>query len=99
MHTLSVLTELEMTYEQRKQFFENLKILVKSEYEEIFRILKKNKEEYTENSNGIFFDMLGLTTETFTEIKVFMELCKNQRTDESERVKEMDCLRDETKPC
>lgn len=86
-------------YDERKSFLDDLKLLTKDEYGEIYRILKRNHVDLSENSNGIFFDMLGLTTETFTEIKVFMELCKNQRTDESERVKEMDCLRDETKPC
>ena len=32
----------EMSYEKRRMFFENLKILVKSEFEEVFRILKYN---------------------------------------------------------
>jgi hypothetical protein len=84
-------------YDERKSFLEDLKLLTKDEYEEIYRILKRNQVELSENSNGIFFDMLTLTSETFNEIKVFMDLCKNQRKDESMRVKEMDELRDENK--
>jgi hypothetical protein len=84
-------------YDERKSFLEDLKLLTKDEYEEIYRILKRNQVDLSENSNGIFFDMLTLTSETFNEIKVFMDLCKKQRKDESMRVKEMDELRDENK--
>jgi Bromodomain extra-terminal - transcription regulation len=96
MHTLSVLTELEMTYEQRKQFFENLKILVKSEYEEIFRILKKNKEEYTENSNGIFFDVMAVSEITFAQFQEYMHFCLENRKAEEGRTKELASLSEET---
>ena len=44
-------------YEERKHIFEQIKVLVQSEQEEIFRIIRKTKENYTENSNGIFFDL------------------------------------------
>lgn len=84
-------------YDERKSFLDDLKLLTKDEYGEMYRILKHKQVELSENSNGIFFDMLSLTTDTFNEIKVFMELCKNQRKDESARVKEMDNLRVETK--
>jgi hypothetical protein len=43
------------SYEERKNVFEHIKVLVNSEQEEIFRIIRKTKENYTENSNGIFF--------------------------------------------
>jgi hypothetical protein len=84
-------------YDERKSFLDDLKLLTKDEYGEMYRILKAKQVELSENSNGIFFDMLSLTTETFSEIKVFMELCKSQRKDESVRVKTMENLRVETK--
>ena len=84
-------------YDERKSFLDDLKLLTTDEYKELYRILKRNNIELSENSNGIFFDMLTLSVETFCDIKVFMELCKNQRKDESERVKEMEVLRVETK--
>jgi len=84
-------------YDERKSFLEDLKMLAKGEYEEIYRILKRNQVVLSENSNGIFFDMLTISVDTFNEIKIFMDLCKKQRNDDSLRVQEMDCLRDETK--
>jgi len=84
-------------YDERKSFLDDLKLLTKDEYCEIYRILKKHNVSLSENSNGIFFDMLALTDTIFSEIKVFMELCKSQRKDESARVKTMDDLRVETK--
>ena len=77
------------SYEKRKQFLEDLKKLVKSEQEEIFRIIKKSKVEYSENSNGIFFDVLKLSNDTFRKIEEFMKFCKENRLDFSKREKEM----------
>ena len=80
---------LEMAYDKRKQLFENLKMLVISEYEEFFRILKRNNESYTENSNGIFFDVMTIKNETFAEMEKFMEFCIKVRTDEALRLKDL----------
>ena len=85
-----------MTYEQRKQFFENLKILVKSEYEEIFRILKKNNEEFTENSNGIFFDVNTVSETTFEQFQEYMNFCLENRRVEEGRTKQLASLSEET---
>ena len=41
----------------RNYIFDHIKSLVTSEYEEIFRIIRKKKESFSENSNGIFFDL------------------------------------------
>ena len=80
-------------YDKRKQFLEDLKKLVKSEQEEIFRIIKRSKVEYSENSNGIFFDVLKLSKETFEKIQEFMNFCKENRIDFSKREKEMTDLK------
>jgi hypothetical protein len=85
-----------MSYEQRKQYFENLKILVKSEYEEVFRILKRNKVEHTENSNGIFFDVSLLTPETFQQLEEHMNFCLQNRRAEENRSKQLATLSEET---
>ena len=85
-----------MTYEQRKQFFENLKILVKSEYEEIFRILKKNNEEFTENSNGIYFDVNTVSETTFEQFQEYMNFCLENRRVEEGRTKQLASLSEET---
>lgn len=83
-----------MAYDKRKQLFENLKMLATSEYEEFFRILKRNNEPYTENSNGIFFDVMTLKDESFLEMEKFMEFCVKVRTDEALRLKELKELKD-----
>ena len=41
--------------------FENIKILVRPEQEEIYRILRRtNEKNFTENTNGIFFDLMNI---------------------------------------
>lgn len=82
-------------YEQRKLFLEDLKTLTKDEYEEIFRIIKRNQVEYSENSNGIFFDLVGVSSEVFELLENFMELCKTQRKAEIVRTQEMETLREQ----
>lgn len=86
-----------MSYEKRKLLFENLKMLVKSEYEEIYRILKKHNQPYTENSNGIFFDIMLITEGCFTDMEKYMQFCIENRSNESERLKELAILRAEIK--
>ena len=85
-----------MAYEERKTLFEHLKILVKSEYEEVFRILKKYNESYTENSNGIFFDVNLLKDETFAQLKEYMQFCLENRRLEEGRSKQLANLSAET---
>jgi hypothetical protein len=84
-------------YERRKHFLEDMKILSKDEYEEIFRILKRHNIEYSENSNGIFFDLALLSSDVFEKLSTFMDFCKTQRKIEEVRLHEMDVLREETK--
>ena len=42
-------------YEQRKLFADEVKLLTRNEMEEIYKLLKAKKAEYSENSNGVFF--------------------------------------------
>jgi len=83
-------------YETRKLFLENLKLLNKSEKEEIFRILTVTKSVYTENSNGIFFDISKLSQDAFEQMIQFLEFCKKNRQDflnrEEEEKKVQDIL-------
>jgi hypothetical protein len=83
------------TYEGRKQLFDNIKILSKTEQEELFRILKKTKENYTENSNGIFFDLMLVSEECFQQMNEYMSFCLNNRVEHEQRLKEIETLRNE----
>jgi hypothetical protein len=75
-------------YELRKHFLENLKILNKSEKEELFRILTITKSSFTENSNGIFFDVSKLSKDTFDQMLQFLEFCKKNRQEFQQREEE-----------
>jgi dsDNA-specific endonuclease/ATPase MutS2 len=82
-----------MNYDERKQLNESLQQLVKPEFEEIFRILKKNKESLTENNNGIFFNFMEISDTSCQQIKKFISFCMENRVSEMNRKKEMETLR------
>jgi hypothetical protein len=76
-------------YEIRKEFLEDLKLLNKTEQEEIFRIIKSSNTQYSENSNGIFFDISKILPTTFSEMQQFMNFCKSNRKNfESREIEE-----------
>jgi hypothetical protein len=83
-------------YEKRKQMLDDIKLLSKDQYEEIFRIIKRNNVEYTENSNGIFFDLNNVMDDTIEKIFSFLDYCKAQKKSEEERTNELECLKHET---
>lgn len=89
--TMSNLTDEE--YLSRKKCLEELKTLVKSEQAQIFRILKKYKMDYTENSSGILFDLLKLSKEAFEEIESFLSFCRDNRSDFEIRDRDMETSR------
>jgi hypothetical protein len=72
-------------YELRKQMLMDLKLLSKTEYLKVFEIIKKNKVEYSENSNGIFFDLAKVSAEVFDELIVYLIFCKKIRIEQSLR--------------
>ena len=79
-------------YEQRKNFLEELKRLTPDQYEDVFRIIKRNDEAYTENSNGIFFDILTLMDETILDMMKYIKFCLENRRQEQNRITEMATL-------
>ncbi len=81
------------SYEERKRVFESIKVLVKTEQEEVFRIIRKTKENYTENSNGIFFDLSSVSDDTFNQIKEYLDFCLKTRQEDAERLKELETIR------
>jgi len=83
-------------YEMKKQLLEELKLLSKEEYEEVFRIIKRANVEYTENSNGVFFDLNNCSNDVCTKLEQFLELCKTQRINEEQRSQTLESLRQET---
>jgi DNA integrity scanning protein DisA with diadenylate cyclase activity len=87
--------ETKQTFEKRKQFLDEVKTLDKEEYQEIFRIIKKNNVEFSENSNGVFFDLNQVSDEIFQKLEAFMNYCKTQRSEEKKRSEEIQTIRSE----
>ena len=85
---MATLTDEE--YLDRKKCLEELKTLVKSEQAQIFRILKKHKVEFTENSSGILFDLAKVSQEAFSEIQTFLSFCQDNRNNFEKRDREME---------
>jgi len=81
------------SYEERKNIFEHIKVLVQSEQEEIFRIIRKTKENYTENSNGIFFDLSTISEATFVQINEYLNFCLKTRQEDALRLNELETIR------
>jgi hypothetical protein len=80
-------------YEERKKVFDIIKNLAKPEQEELFRIIRKTKENYTENSNGIFFDLSSLSDSTFLQIQEYLDFCLKTRQEHEDRLKDLETIR------
>jgi hypothetical protein len=79
-------------YERRRLWLDSLKKLHTSEYIDIVKILKIEKVEYSENSNGLFFDVAKLPQHTFNVLEKYMDFVHNNRKDLAEREKLMNKL-------
>ena len=80
-------------YEKRKKVWETVKFLNKSEQEELFRIIKQAGVEYSENTNGIFFDIGKLEQSVLETISQFIKFCQQNRVNFDERDKALETLR------
>ena len=66
-------------YELRKALLTEITRISRIEHLEIYRILKDSETEYSENHNGVFFDVCKLPAETYTKMKEFLDFCKKNR--------------------
>ena len=80
-------------YDERRRFLEDLKGLTKTEHEKMYLILRESKADFSENSNGVFFDISKVSKEVFEALKGYMTYCQTVRKEQAEREKEMDELR------
>jgi len=79
-------------YDRLKEFCKDIELLSRSEIEELYRILRREGGEYSENSNGIFFDVATLPANVFEALWKFIEFCKTNAKTLEERSKLMDNL-------
>jgi hypothetical protein len=83
-------------YEAKKAMLDDIKDFSKDECQELFRILKQTNVQYTENSNGIFFDLVPIDNDTFYKLQNFVDFTKAQKKSEEVRVSELNILRQES---
>jgi hypothetical protein len=83
-------------YEAKKIMLDDIKEFSVDECQELFRILKQNGVQYTENSNGIFFDLVPIDNDTFFKLQNFIDFTKAQKKSEEIRALELNTLRNET---
>jgi hypothetical protein len=74
-------------YERRKELSKDIATLSRSELEELYRILRREGGEFSENSNGIFFDVSALPVHVFEALFKFINFCKTNAKSLEERNK------------
>lgn len=64
-----------------KKVVNAIKDLSQTEIDELFKLLHKDHCEYTQNNNGIFFNLSWISEETMTKIEQFIEFCHQSNTE------------------
>jgi len=72
-------------YNRRKEMCREIESLSRPELEELYRILRREGGEFSENSNGIFFDVAGLPANVFEALWKFIEFCKSNASELEKR--------------
>jgi len=72
-------------YNRRKQFLEEILSLTNAELIEIVRILRAHKFVYSENTNGVFFNIAAVSQSLFEELNKFIQFTKTNRTSIEDR--------------
>ena len=72
-------------YERRKRFLDGLKSLTRAEHIEIVRILQKHSVNFSENQNGVFFNVGLLTQEAFDALELFITFTNSNKKYLSDR--------------
>lgn len=89
-------SEHQILYDKRKTLTDELKDLTRDQYEEIFRIVKRTNTPYSENNNGIFFDLNVTSDETIAKLIEYMVFVRTQRMDDKKRLEELEFYKHET---
>ena len=72
-------------YDRRKQFVQEITSLTNPELIEIVRILKKHNFVYSENMNGVFFNVAAVPQEVFDDLHIFLQFTKTNRSSIDDR--------------
>lgn len=72
-------------YERRKAFLDGIRHLTKAECIEIVRILQKYSVPFSENANGVFFNVAHLEQAVFDALELFLQFTQSNRKNLEER--------------
>lgn len=70
-----------MDPERCKRVVNAIRDLSKTETDELFKLLYKEHCEFTQNNNGIFFNLTWVSEETMSKIEQFIEFCNQSKTE------------------
>ena len=77
-----------------KDLKKSINNLQENEYIEIFKIIKKDTDKYTENRNGIFINMSKLQNSTLLKVQKFVKFCNENRISLNNNLDKMEEIRD-----
>ena len=72
-------------YNRRKEMCREIESLSRPELEELYRILRREGGEYSENSNGVFFNAVSLPQALFNDLQSFLQFTKTNRASIEDR--------------
>lgn len=68
-----------ITYDEKKYLEKTIKLLDIVEFNEILKILVKNKQKYSINKTGIFFNLKYINDDSLKELLDFVKFCSENR--------------------
>ena len=69
----------QLTYKHKKQLEKDITNLSSNEYNEILNIIRNNKQKYSENIGGIYFNLKYINESTIQKIIEFVKFAKSNK--------------------
>lgn len=69
----------QVTYRHKKQLEKDISNLSSNEYNEILNIIRNNKQKYSENIGGIYFNLKYINEQTIQKIIEFVKFAKSNK--------------------
>jgi hypothetical protein len=70
-----------MSSRRKKQLLENINRLTNTEHDEIFKVMKMHHIPFTQNKNGVFFNLLHVDDGIIEIIGNFVDFCLKNKTE------------------
>ena len=83
-------------YNRRKAFVDDLKALTRAEHIEIVRILQTHRAQFSENQNGVFFNVSVLDQEVFDALELFLNFTRSNHRNLADRDQYIHTLKTDT---